>query len=119
MLNCSLKSQRETSQLGINHTCTKMFNNVPAKIKPIGTLQDFSATHLGHYKTFFRDINKLFRQRWKTFPPGALPPVSFSPRVDLCAVVFRQIFLALRVLFLPPPRGDQPFGTLVDMSKTS
>ena len=29
-----------------------MASNVPAEIKPIGTLQDFSATHLGHYRAF-------------------------------------------------------------------
>ena len=45
----------------------KMSNNVPAKIKPIGTLQDFSATHMGHYETFLLglvggiwDITRLF-----------------------------------------------------------
>ena len=30
----------------------KMSNNVPAEFKPIGTLQDFSATHMGHSETF-------------------------------------------------------------------
>ena len=34
----------------------KMSNNVVAEIKPIGTVQDFSATHLGHYETFLQGL---------------------------------------------------------------
>ena len=45
----------------------KMLDNVPAEIKPIATLQNFSTTHSGigwkhfiRYETFFVDIDKLF-----------------------------------------------------------
>ena len=59
-----------------------MSENVPAKIKPIGTLQDFSTSHSGHYETvlyghwlkafgtlagFFWDINRLFSWNMVTF----------------------------------------------------
>ena len=66
----------------------KMSNNVQAEIEPIGTLQDFSATHLGHYETFryglvgtVWDIHEIFWRRWKILPPGALR-VSLFPRAQ-------------------------------------
>ena len=79
---------------------SKMSNNVLAEIK---SLQDVSATHLGHYETFlyglvgtilghyetfFQDRNRAFCQRWNFFPLGALRTVFLSPRVTWVLVFF-------------------------------
>ena len=80
-----------------------MSNNVPAKIKPIGILQDFSVTHLGHYETFLHGrvgtiwdnarlfsgkLTNCFVKDGKIFLQARCASVSLSPRVDLGAVVF-------------------------------
>ena len=89
-----------------------MSNNVPVKTKPIGTLQDFSATHVGHYETFLYgmvgtiwDITRLFTGTLTYFflkdAPGSL-----SPRVDPGAVVFQEILSSRHFASCssPPPR---------------
>ena len=107
----------------------------PAEIKPIGTLQDFSATHMGHYQAFLFglvgtiwDMTRIFCGtlthflrilKMEKISSRRVTPVSLSPRVDLGVVVFWESLSSkcFALCFSPPPMWTKPFGTLVDLSQ--
>ena len=66
--------RRQMLSVRLVGSCNEMFNNVPDKIKPFGTLRDFGADHFGHYETSlyghllepFGTLRDLFLRHYKT-----------------------------------------------------
>ena len=111
-------------------TYSKMSNNVPTKNQanrditrllghPLGTLRDFPMwavwNHLGQYKTFSRNIDKLFWRRWKKFLRAHCARLLSAPVLTWVLLSCRKICLpsASRPVFLTP----SPLVTLVDLSE--
>ena len=98
----------------------KLSNNVTTEIKPIGTLQDFSATHLGHSEW---DITRLFSRTnflvedVKIFLRARCARFLSPPVLTLVLVFFGENFLSRRYANAQPS-GQRHETSSVDIQNT-